>query len=412
MAQGSHTKAFVILSDEETFQMAVTLRFNEFASGSHRFITGPLSEAFEYSELDQPLAVLIDLTNYEAEELPALEKICAHFYHSKLVGVGNFKDADALIQLIKLGVKDFLRFPLEAREVQTFLSQLKNLPAQSAPVKSGRIVTIFSPKGGTGVTLLTTNLAASLAQNNGQQVAICDLAPQLGDAATYLALTPEYTLRDLIDNSPRLDESFLEGVLLRHASGAKVLASPRGDQEPLNARCLTEIQTIFSLFKQTCDFLLVDAGHTDHALLQFALMQSDLIILVGNPDMPSLKGLVHTLGWLTKLQYDPMKIKVVINRYNAKNQLDTREFEKRTKHPIAGRLPNQYALCTEAINNGVTIHELQKNSGLAKSIFELAKMIQNSVAGGTPQNGREQTSDKLANPAQEQKVKRFAKWGL
>jgi len=233
----------------------------------------------------------------------------------------------------------------------------------------------LSPKGGTGVTLLAANLGVSLAQKGSERIGICDLAPQVGDVVTYLDLSASYTLRDLIDNASRLDLSFLEGVTLAHASGVNVLASPRENQEPLNSGCATELQTILSLCRQTYDILLIDAGHTDPALLQLALMQSDLIILVGNSDVPSLKGLVFMLSKLTKLNYDPNKIKVVINRYDARNQLDTKEFEKKTKHPIACQLPNQYSLCIEAINNGLPISKVQKTSNLARKISELAEMI-------------------------------------
>ncbi|MBI4358867.1 MAG: hypothetical protein HY584_06160, partial [Candidatus Omnitrophica bacterium] len=65
MSQRPPSKALLILSDEEAFRTEVTLRFNEFAATSHRFLSCPLSDVFEYSELDQPSAVLIDLTNYE-----------------------------------------------------------------------------------------------------------------------------------------------------------------------------------------------------------------------------------------------------------------------------------------------------------------------------------------------------------
>ncbi len=415
MPQSSPSKTILIISDEYSFQTQATLRLKEIDRGSHSFLSCPLSDAFEYAEIGQPLLVLIDLSDYENTDLGVIKKIAAHFSHSKLVGVGNLKDADSVIQLIKLGVKDFVKLPFDTAEIQTLLdhSNFEPKPVRVAK-KSGKIVTIFSPKGGTGVTLLASNLGVSLAQSGSEQIAVCDLSPQAGDVVTYLDLTASYTLRDLIDNTPRLDLSFLEGVALSHPSGVKILASPRENQEPLNSGCLTGLQSILSLCRQAYDVLLIDAGHTDDTLLQLALMQSDLILIVGNSDVPSLKGLVFTLSKLAKLNYAPGKIKVVINRFDAKNQLDTKEFEKKTKHSVACQLPNQYSLCIEAINNGLPISKVQKNSNLAHKISELAEMIWETVIGDTQSqpgafpSGRTMT---LTTSKNKNSNKGFIRWG-
>ena len=416
MAQLS-PKTILIVSNEPSFQTQATLRLKEVDQQSHSFLACPLSDAFEYAEIDQPSLVLIDLSDYENEDLGVIKKIATHFPNSKLIGVGNPEDAGSVIQLIKFGVKDFLKLPFDTSEVRALLNTSDHEPKFIAPKKLGRIVTVFSPKGGTGVTLLTTNLGVSLAQSGSEKVAICDLSPQAGDVATYLDLAASYTLRDLIDNTPRLDLSFLEGVALPHPSGVKILASPQENQEPLNSGCLTELQSIFSLCRQIYDVLLIDPGHTDDTLLQLALMQSDLILLVGNCDVPSLKGLVFALNKLTKLNYDPNKIKVVINRFDAKNQLDTKEFEKKTKHLVACHLPNQYSLCIEAINNGLPVSKIQKNSNLARKISELSEMIlESAVTNGALQRGassshHRMTSSSTTDPKSKSFSKGFIRWG-
>ncbi len=412
----SQSKTILIVSNEPSFQTQTTLRLKEIDQQSHSFLACPLSDAFEYAEIDQPSLVLIDLSDSEEIDLGVVKKMAAYFPNSKLIGVGNPTNADSVIQLIKFGVRDFLKLPFDTAEIKALLNTSDHEPKFMTPKKLGRIVTVFSPKGGTGVTLLTANLGVSLAQSGPERIGICDLSPQAGDVSTYLDLIPSYTLRDLIDNTPRLDLSFLEGVTLTHPSGVKILASPRENQEPLNSGCLTELQSILSLCRQAYDVLLIDPGHTDDTLLQLALMQSDLILLVGNSDVPSLKGLVFALNKLTKLNYDPNKIKVVINRFDAKNQLDTKDFEKKTKHPVACMLPNQYSLCIEAINNGLPISKLQKSSNLARKISELAEMIlESAVTNNTWQRGTS-SSNQIANPSTvKPKIKGFNKgfirWG-
>ncbi len=415
MPKSSTSRTILVVSDDHSFQTRTILHLKEIDQDSHSFLSCPLSDAFEYAEIDQPFMVLIDLSGIEELDPNAIKKIVSHFPNSKLVGCGSLKDADSVIQLIKIGIKDFVKLPFDMSEIQGLLNQSDSQPKAHTTKKLGRIVTVLSPKGGTGVTLLTTNLGVSLAQKGSERIGICDLAPQIGDVVTYLDLTASYTLRDLMDNIPRLDHSFLDGVTLSHESGVNVLASPRENQEPLNAGNMTELQAIFLLCRQTYDILLVDAGHTDPALLQLALMHSNLIVLVGNSDVPSLKGLVFTLGKLTKLNYDPNKIKIVINRYDAKNQLDTKEFEKKTKHLIDCRLPNQYALCIEAINNGLPVSKVQKTSNLAKKISELAEMIWDSLVTNKTFPFGSSPADRIGvstgAPKEKAVGKGFMRWG-
>lgn len=372
----------LIISDREPVQREVALQFKLAAPSQCTFLLRPHQDAFRLSQSEIPKIVLIDLGDAPEAAYALVQRAVDHFVDAKIVGIGNPADVEQVVKLVRLGVKDFLRFPPEQREIKTLLG---HFAASISSVKShvAPMVTVFSPKGGAGVTLLTANLAVALAKNRTMRVAVCDLSPQCGDVTTYLNVEPEYTVRDLMDNYQKMDLSFLNGVMLSHASGIRILAAPREDQEPLNSGCLTELQTVFTLLKQTYDIVLVDGSHTDNTLLQLALMQSDLIFLIANLDVPSLKGLVHSVHKLTKLHYTHEQIKIVMNRTNSKNQLDIKEFEKKTRHAVACRLPNNYALCIEAINTGQSLHEIQAHAELTKKIGELAAMVKDYMGNGT-----------------------------
>jgi len=378
--QANQANLVLVVSANEAFRKETVLQWADFLPPTYSLAPYSFQEAVQQSQAlaSASPAVLIDLEERAEAVLPFVREISEHFSNSKIVCVARSLNVPLILKLVRMGVKDFLQFPFQEKEVRALFSQLGTSPTTR---KFGKTVTLFSPKGGAGVTFLATNLAIALAANKelSNRVVVCDLALQCGDVANYFNLTPEYTWRDLIEHHEILDPSFLEGTLLQHSSGVRILASPRDDQEPLNFNHMSQFQSVLSLLRQACDITLIDAGQCDAALLHHALMQSDLILLLGNLDVPSLKGLAVAFGRLTRWGYDPERIKLVINRYNAKNQLDIKELEKAIKHPVACCLPNNYSLCIEAVNTGRPLSEIQEGSSLVKKIGELATLVEGSL---------------------------------
>ena len=81
------------------------------------------------------------------------------------------------------------------------------------PRGTGRIVTVFSPKGGTGKTVMATNLAASFAKHGSKRTLLLDLDLQFGDAAIMLGIEPEKTIQDLVVAPGELDPEKLAGYI-------------------------------------------------------------------------------------------------------------------------------------------------------------------------------------------------------
>ncbi len=345
-------------------------------------------DVFRQSEDETPAIFLIDLSEPSETAYSVVQKISSYFTTSRVVCAGHPSDGTLVIKLLKVGVKDFLNYPFQEEEVRLFIKQISSSSELAVTKKiseTSKIITLHSPKGGSGVTLITTNLAVSLARNPKMRVVVCDLSPQCGDVATYLNLTPQYTLRDVIDNTSLLDISFLEGIMVTHSSGVKILAAPRENQDPPNSDHLNTLKSILALLKQAYDVVLIDGSHLEPTLLQFAMSQSDMIFLVGNPDVVSLKGLIAFFNKLKTLHYDTKKIKVLINRHNSKNKIDAKEFENMTKHSITSNLPNNYMLCIEAVNSGQPLSAINERSDLAKKIDELADIINQSADAGVPE---------------------------
>ena len=398
--------SILVVSDNETFLKEALGVLKKSAPPETSLKTCGFSEASLTFSKISPAIIIIDLIHPADSILMTVQTINSSGRPSQIVGAGEPQDVTLLMKFIKLGVKDFLSLPFKTEEIMELLKQIASrTDALSSPEISkrgpeGQIITFFSPKGGVGVTLLAANISVTLAAVHKTKVVACDLAPQCGDIATYLNLVPQYTVRDIVDNNGAFDQSFVESCLLTHVSGVKILAAPPEDQDALNADNLNTIKSIFSMLKRSFNTIIIDGSHLDKALLQYVMSCSDMIFLVGNPDVVSLKGLVSFFRKLQLMHYDTQKIKVLINRHNSKSQIDTEEFEKMTKHPITSYLPNNFMLCIEAVNTGQPLLTIHEKSDLSKKVSELAEIIfcsgndgnKNSLStssSGTTNTGRE-----------------------
>ncbi|GEM_PF-2208699 len=372
-------RSVMVVTNNTSFLKETVSHFKNFFCPSTPFKNCTFNEALSQPKEQNPFLVLIDLTEPEEFVFSQAKRIAAHFENAKVVCIGHPSDVAVVLEFIKVGVKDFLKLPLNEEEIKKLCERSLDPPeflTVNTKIKKAKVITLYSPKGGTGLTFLTVNLGVALAKGGQNKVTVCDFSPQCGDAATYLNLAPQYSVRDIIDNNPALDTSFLDGVLLKHPTGVRILAATtQQEQDTLTFEHLNTVESILKILKTSNAFILIDGGHLDPSLLQYVMLESDMIFLVGNPDVVSLKGLVASFNALKTQGIDTEKIKIIINRYNSKSQIDTKEFEKKTKHPITAQLPNNYMLCIEAVNTGQPLSHIQEKSDLSKKINEMAEMI-------------------------------------
>ncbi|MBI3313445.1 MAG: hypothetical protein HYZ83_04365, partial [Candidatus Omnitrophica bacterium] len=235
------------ISENRSFYLEIADNIKRLTDLSGAPTLSTFEEALRHSA---PFIVIIDVEEATELRLEKIQNFCLQATEVRIICAGKNMQVDLVLRLVKMGVHDFLKVPFDPNEISSLLASPMTeavKPAVKAPRK-GHVVTVHSMKGGAGVSLLTTNLAISYSKiAKNQRIAICDFAPQCGDVATYLNLNPEYTIRDLIDNTSRLDHSLLEGVMIEHESGVRVLSSPLVTQEPMTSHNLTEVKNVLGL---------------------------------------------------------------------------------------------------------------------------------------------------------------------
>jgi pilus assembly protein CpaE len=249
----------------------------------------------------------------------------------------------------------------------------------------GRVVTVFSSKGGCGKTFLSTNLAVALSQG-GAEVALVDLDLHFGDVAIMLHLFPTHTIYDAAQN-PGLDALTLKSFLTRHDCGIWTLVAPT---EPTIADSISpgSIGTILKLLRSAFDYVVIDTPPAFSEPVLAAFDESDWLVMLATLDVPSIKNLRLTLQTMELLHFPKNRIRVVVNRADSKVGLRMPDVEKLLSSPVDTTIPSSRSVPL-SVNKGSPIMLEEPKGPVAESIRRVAaQLVVREPAAGRKQKQR------------------------
>jgi pilus assembly protein CpaE len=247
----------------------------------------------------------------------------------------------------------------------------RRLQAEGGHGKRGQILTVFSPKGGTGKTVTATNLAAAFAKYGKKRTLLLDLDLQFGDAAIMLGLEPEKTVYDLVVAPGELDTEKLAGYTTRHACGLDVLPAPL---RPEDAELITEVKItrLLEVARESFDVIVVDTSPFFHGPMLATLDRTDELIVLCGLDVPTLKNVKLSLHTLDLLSFPAAKIKYVLNRANSKVGMKRSEVEQALDVKIDFEVPSDRAVPL-AVNRGVPAVVADGGSDFSRAVRSMSK---------------------------------------
>lgn len=295
---------------------------------------------------------------------------------------------DLLQQALRAGVRDVV--PVDADEAQVrqavervseVVVALVKQTAPSSPVSAarrGRVIVAFSTKGGVGKSVVATNLASALAAH-GHDTAIVDADLQFGDVAVLLGIPPQHTTLDAAAAIDVADEAMMDNLLSVHPpTELRVLPAP---VEPSAADSITPeaMIRILGLLRTMFDFIVVDMPpHFDDIVLAL-IEEADEVLLVASMDIPSIKNLKVGIQTLDLLALAGPKLKLVLNRANAKVNLEVADVERALGLPADFKVPSDIAV-PQAINRGMPVIVDRPKSQAATALNAIAE----AIAGDQP----------------------------
>jgi pilus assembly protein CpaE len=307
-----------------------------------------------------------------ADELAAIRE----YTQAPIVLLASGESSALLEEALDSDVADVLLLPQLTENVVFAIRKAGHTSRRGKggrPRGSGRVITVFSPKGGTGKTVTATNLATSFAKYAGKRTLLLDLDLQFGDAAIMLGIEPEKTIQDLVTAPGELDPEKLAGYITRHSSGLDVLPAPI---RPEDAELVTEakLARLIEVAKESYDLIVVDTSPFFHGPMLATLDQTDDLLLLCGLDVPTIKNVRLSLQTLQLLSFPPDRIRVVLNRANSNVGMKKGEVEAALESKIRFEVPSDRAVPL-AVNRSNPAVLSDPKSDFSRALREMAKTL-------------------------------------
>jgi pilus assembly protein CpaE len=299
----------------------------------------------------------------------------------------NELTTDVLQAALRAGIKDVLQLPVESQALADAVSRVASTLTVSTPAVAGgsgpvleadgdlgRVITVFSTKGGAGKSVIASNLAVVLAQRSPKPVVLIDADLQFGDVAVMLKLSPQHTIVDAVSALDRLDAQLLQNLLIEHGpSGLLVLPAPL---EPAFADQIgaAEMVRIVEVLRSFCSFVVVDTPAYFNDVVLGLIEVSDDVLLVAGMDIPNIKNVKIGLQTLRLLNTPMEKLRLVLNRANSKVKLDVGEVERTLQVQAEALIPSDVVV-PQAVNKGEAVVLNAPKAGVSKSLEQLADLF-------------------------------------
>ncbi len=253
----------------------------------------------------------------------------------------------------------------------------------------GRVVTVFSPKGGIGKTVVSTNLAVTFAKYHKTRTLLLDLDLQFGDAAIMLGIEPEKTIYDLVVAPGELDVEKLAGYTTQHACGLDILPAPI---RPEDAELVTEgkLARLLEVARSSYDMIVVDTSPFFHGPMLATLDRTDILLLLCGLDIPTIKNVRLGLQTLELLSFPSERTRVILNRANTNVGLKRNEVEETLRTKVHVELPSDRAV-PMAVNRGKPVALAEPGAEFSKAIRGLSDMVAQRSSKGKAKDQQKKT---------------------
>ncbi|MCM3872074.1 MAG: AAA family ATPase [Pyrinomonadaceae bacterium] len=325
----------------------------------------------------KPSAAIITIGANPEPAIKLIKNLSSEAPKTAIISAARNASSDVLLQSLRAGAREFLPLPIRAEELKTVLDRIGEFcNAQvETPKKKGRMIAVFSSKGGCGTSFLATNIAGCL----GARTALVDLNLQAGDLPLFLGVDPKYSFADMAEKRDRLDDALIKSFITPYSSTLSLVAAPR-EADSADEIEPEHVFDVLQKLRESYDYVVLDPQHTFDSITLAALDQSDEVILVLTLDIPAIRSTQRALEIFDRLGYPRKKVRIVVNRWSKMIDLDLRQVEKFLGEPVIGFVPSDYQTAVTSINLGRPLVHSDPNSKIALEIRRIAR----TLTGGGP----------------------------
>lgn len=279
-------------------------------------------------------------------------------------------DTRQAVRFMRAGLREYFTLPFDSAEVAAALTRASqhNGPPRPGEKSPGKLFIFLGSKGGCGVTTLASNFSLALAQESEQNTLLIDLGLPLGDVAINLGMNTEYSVTSALQDTDRLDPSFLRSLVANHSANFDVLAAPTDFREFTPAPGAMDVLALVT--RQSYDFVVVDAGSRVELVHTSLFEQSSAIYLITQVGISELRNANRMIGQFFGARGDALQI--VLNRYTAKTLLfDDAQIAKTLTRAAQWKIPDDWAAARRTRNTATPMVMLE--SAISDAIREMAR---------------------------------------
>ena len=309
---------------------------------------------------------------------------------------------ELLQKALRSGVKDVLSAPIDQNQLIDTVTRIADRLVTSSPGTGvpggdvehlgedgelGKVLSVFSTKGGSGKSVTATNLGVVLAQQSDRPVVLIDGHLQFGDVAVMLKLQPQHTVVDAVSQIDKVDAGMLRQLMTVHEpSGLLVLPAP---VEPTFADQVSgeQMAKLVEMVRSFAGHVIVDLPAIFNEVVLSIIEASDDIVLVAGLDIPNIKNVKIGLSTLSLLSVPTEKLHLILNRADSKVKLDVAEVEKTLRVAAVAHVPSDVVVPI-SVNKGLPVVLSAPKSGVARAFEQLALRFLEGASISSAPSGR------------------------
>jgi len=353
-------------------------------------------EAISMARDTQPHVIIMDINMPDMDGIAATEAVLKELPSAQIVILSVQSEPDYMRRAMLAGARDFLPKPPSADELvstirkvgQRALTQTAvvtsvqgpGVSASASPAHAvhGKIIVVYSPRGGVGRTMVSTNLALSL-QTEDTPTIIVDAALQFGDVAACLNLQTRNSLLDLIEQVGELDSDLVDRIAVHHPSGLKVVAAPTRPEQAESVQG-AQVSKVIRFLATMFHYVVVDTSSALNESTIGAIDSSDVVVLIGAPDLPTIKNLRMFFDLSEALNLTPQKIVLIMNRMDKRFGISAEKVADLLKQPILAQIPLDDRVVPLSTNNGEPLILQDRTKPVARAILEMTQAVKTRLA--------------------------------
>lgn len=371
MASSKEQRIILVSTDKELTQETRSA-FAAFETTELVTITKQVTELGTDIPADLKSVVIIDMDTGKLDQIESLQRLMRRMDDgASVVVVAKEFDAAAARILMQLRVADFLVKPVSTADlVRSCIRALKGADVSGG--SESQVFTFMPVAGGVGNTTIALETAFLLHNSavRGASTCVVDLNFQQGVCAEYLDLEPRFDITEIENQPERLDRRLLDVMLSKHETGLSVLAAPVQPTEmrSFNADVVIRMLDLVSAY---FDNVVIDMPRTWFPWTEAVLLGSSKLFLVTEMTVPCLRHTQRLIKAIDGTVGKQIKPNVIVNRFEKRmfeNGIRQADVEEILGDHFAGGISNNYKLVREAVDRGVPLHTLDKNSNVVNDL--------------------------------------------